>query len=172
MDQLATDFAPAGYTYIFLDGAQLPCKAVLPTCMGRALSQCCPWALMPHAALQILALIWDCLPADAWDLETRDKQGQLVPDPTRFGGGIASLATYAHQKGTPAQAAEACCLQDADSSCTQGSSWAYMLTLETRPVSATLAAMAWRHRMLSSLPSEPVPLAAMLGTGFIAGFTV
>ncbi|XP_015676090.2 alpha-galactosidase A [Protobothrops mucrosquamatus] len=36
---------------------------------------------------------------DCWMAPTRDKQGQLQPDPKRFPGGIKKLADYVHSKG-------------------------------------------------------------------------
>ena len=36
---------------------------------------------------------------DCWLLKTRDAQGRLQADPTRFPSGIAALAEYIHSKG-------------------------------------------------------------------------
>lgn len=36
---------------------------------------------------------------DCWMASTRDAQGRLQPDPTRFPGGIKALADYAHARG-------------------------------------------------------------------------
>ncbi|MCL8009894.1 NPCBM/NEW2 domain-containing protein [Streptomyces sp. AS02] len=36
---------------------------------------------------------------DCWALPSRDANGQLVPDPVRFPGGIKALADYVHAKG-------------------------------------------------------------------------
>ena len=36
---------------------------------------------------------------DCWLLKTRDSQGRLQPDPTRFPSGMAALAEYVHSKG-------------------------------------------------------------------------
>ena len=90
MDLLAADFAPAGYTYIFLDGT-------------HSVSGLCATLQGLHALL----LTWDRLLADAWDTKARGDQGELVPDPMKFGDGIHKLAAYAHQKGMPSTG---CCL--------------------------------------------------------------
>ncbi|MFI5911512.1 NPCBM/NEW2 domain-containing protein [Dactylosporangium sp. NPDC051541] len=36
---------------------------------------------------------------DCWMASTRDAQGRLQPDPVRFPGGIAAIATYVHARG-------------------------------------------------------------------------
>ncbi|GAA3450926.1 NPCBM/NEW2 domain-containing protein [Dactylosporangium matsuzakiense] len=36
---------------------------------------------------------------DCWMAATRDSQGRLQPDPVRFPGGIAAIATYVHARG-------------------------------------------------------------------------
>src|SRR5215217_1849165 len=36
---------------------------------------------------------------DCWMASTRDAQGRLRPDPTRFPGGIAAIADYVHARG-------------------------------------------------------------------------
>ena len=80
-------FASVGYTHFSLDGT--PSHLTLTFRTARKPQS---GLLVEHNAAHAE------LAADAWSLKDR-RDGALVPDAAKFGGGLPALASYAHKKG-------------------------------------------------------------------------